>query len=156
MKKLDLASWAAVSDILGTVAVVISLVFVAHSVNKNTAELQADNDNLMYELQDASSDSISTNRELASTVLKIRRKEDVSDVEIFQFEEYITRKLNRWELAFNRNKEELLSDEAFAVWDKSYSQSFIVDFPNEWWPNWRDYYGDDFASHIDAVLERAK
>ena len=34
MSKLSLTEWAAVSEIIGTVAVVISLIFLAFSVNK--------------------------------------------------------------------------------------------------------------------------
>ena len=36
-------------EILGTIAVVISLLFVAHSINLNTTVLQSLNDNLLYD-----------------------------------------------------------------------------------------------------------
>ena len=51
MSKLKLTEWAAVSEIIGTVAVVISLLFLAFSVNRNTVVMQASNDNFVYELQ---------------------------------------------------------------------------------------------------------
>ena len=53
MKKLDLQGWAAVAEIVGTVGIVISLLFVAHSVNRNTVELQSANENAHLQLNDA-------------------------------------------------------------------------------------------------------
>ncbi len=37
MRKRDLVKWAAISDILETAVVVVSLLFVAYSINRNSA-----------------------------------------------------------------------------------------------------------------------
>ena len=37
-RRLDLSDWSKIADIAGMVAVVISLVFVAYSIQKNTEE----------------------------------------------------------------------------------------------------------------------
>jgi len=52
MKKLDLTEWAAISEILGTTAVIASLIFVAYTVDRNTVVMQAANDNFQYQIQD--------------------------------------------------------------------------------------------------------
>jgi len=39
---MTLEQWAAVAEIVAAIAVVISLLFLAHSINRNTATLEAD------------------------------------------------------------------------------------------------------------------
>ena len=39
MKKANLSNWAAISETVGAIAVVVSLLFVAYSINQNTAAL---------------------------------------------------------------------------------------------------------------------
>ncbi len=36
MKKLDLTGLAAIAEVIGTIGIVVSLIFVAYSVNSNT------------------------------------------------------------------------------------------------------------------------
>ena len=50
---LDWKKWAAIAEIVGTFAVVISLIFVGISIRQNTAVIQADQQNLLYVLTDS-------------------------------------------------------------------------------------------------------
>ena len=50
MKRLSIKKWAALAEIIGTAGVVISLLFVAISISRNTLTLQSQNSTLMYEL----------------------------------------------------------------------------------------------------------
>jgi len=52
IKSLDWKKWAAIPEVFGTVAVVVSLVFVGISIRQNTAVAQANQQNLLYELTD--------------------------------------------------------------------------------------------------------
>jgi len=61
MKKLDLTDWAAAAEIVGTVAVVVSLLFVGMNIKQNTAAVQAMNDNVLYEMTDTFRELISAN-----------------------------------------------------------------------------------------------
>ena len=49
MAKRNLAELAAISEIIGTLAVIISLLFVAFNISKNTRVMQAVNDNFLYQ-----------------------------------------------------------------------------------------------------------
>ena len=51
MRKLELSDWASLAEIVASFGVVISLIFVAISLERNTAVMQASNDNFIYELQ---------------------------------------------------------------------------------------------------------
>lgn len=47
MARLKLTEWAASAEIIGTVAIVVSMLFVGYSINRNTKEMQAVNENYL-------------------------------------------------------------------------------------------------------------
>lgn len=49
MRRLTLSEWAAVGEIVGTIAVVISLVFVVYGLNQNTAAIHGSTENIIFE-----------------------------------------------------------------------------------------------------------
>ena len=73
MKKLSLVEWSAVAEIIDTIVIVVSLLFVAYSVNQNTIAVQVTNDNFIYELQYARARDIVSSPGMAEIYVKIRR-----------------------------------------------------------------------------------
>ena len=152
MKQRSVTEWAAIAEIIGTITVVVSLLFVAYSINRNTAVLQATNENFIYQLQDDEFSDLSSNPNLASLLLKHHDSEDFTDRELAQYAAHVSRLLNRWELLFNRYRQGLISAEQWEGWNRYYATDFPNQFPKEWWPDWRYSYHSDFASHVDEVL----
>ncbi len=151
MRKRDLVKWAAISDILETVAVVVSLLFVAYSINRNSAVMQSVTDNFIYQLQDERVRDIVSDPELASIIVKLRRNEEISEVEMERIRWQNLRELNQWELAFVRYNEGLYSPEQWNNWDGYYDLGFTAVFPEESWADVKEWYRDDFVKHVDAV-----
>ena len=151
MKRLDLTGWAAIAEIVGTVAVVVSLLFVAHIVNRNTSVMQSVNDNFIYQLQDERVRDIVTDPELASIIVKLRRNEEISEVEMERIRWQNLRELNQWELAFVRYNQGLYSPEQWHNWDGYYDLGFTAVFSEESWTDVKEWYRDDFVKHVDAV-----
>ncbi len=154
MQKLGLSGWAAISEIFGTMAVIVSLVFVVQSINRNSAIVQAANDNLMYELADANSELVAGDSRLAEILIKFRRDEELSEVERLKYQHYLSRMLNRWELAFVRHQDGLLSTAVWNNWNSSYAMDFPYEFRREQWSDWKLYYSAEFAAHLETVLQR--
>ncbi len=151
MKRLDLTGWAAIAEIVGTVAVVVSLLFVAHSVNRNTSVMQSVNDNFIYQLQDERVRDIVSDSELASIIVKFRHNEDISEVELERILWQKYRELNMWELAFVRHNDGLYSAEQWHIWNRYFDVGFTAEFPEERWTDVKEWYRDDFVKHVDAV-----
>ena len=151
MKKLTLIEWAAVAEIVGTVAVVVSLLFVAYSVNQNTAAVQTSNDNFLYELQFARTRDIVSAPGVAEIYLKVSKNEELTELEQQRFLYDKLQELSSWEMAFNRHRDGLYATESWIGWDNYYKVSLISQLPEEWWRNARDFYGPDFQSHVDAA-----
>jgi len=151
MRKLNLTEWAAVAEIIGTAAVVISLLFVTYSVNQNTAVAQASNENFLYELEFARIRDIVSSPGMASIYVKRRRNEELSDVEHERFIWDNFQELNTWEIAYNRNRDGLFSSVQWESWDWYFARDFTNRFPAESWAEFRHIYAEDFKSHVDAV-----
>jgi len=154
MRKLNLIEWAAVSEIIGTAAIVISLVFVAYSVNQNTVVLQAANDNFLYETQFARARDIVSSPGMASIYAKRRRNEELSAEQQERFYWDKLQELGGWELAFNRHRDGVFSTVLWEGWDKYFDASFTNEFPAESWAEVRHFYAEDFKGHVDAVYTK--
>ena len=153
MKRLALQEWAAFAEIIGTVAVVVSLLFLAYTIEQNTAVMQSANDNFLYELDDRQQADVALTEDLATILLKHYNGEELSGIEEIRFRRHGIRQLNTWELAFDRHKEGLLSDDKWNSWNQYYSISIRNDYSEEWWADLRKYYGAEFAEHVNAVYE---
>jgi hypothetical protein len=154
MRKLNLTEWAAAAEIFGTVAIIVSLIFVAYSVNQNTAAMQASNDNFLYELQFARGRDIVSSPGMATLYAKLRRNEELSEEEYERFYWDKLQDLSSWELAFNRHRDGLFSTTQWDGWDNYFETTFVGQFPKESWTEVREWYADDFAGHVDAAYAR--
>jgi hypothetical protein len=155
MAGLTLAEWAAISEILGMAAVVVSLLLVVRSISQNTAATHTANDNFLYQRQDAIIATLVTDPSLAELSVKHQNREKLSDVEKVRMWNQLFRDMLMWELAFVRLKEGLFSPAHWRDWDRAYSSQFLSDFPLSWWAETRHWVDDDFAKHVDAVYAAA-
>ena len=154
METARLQRWASFAELVGTGAVVVSLLFVAYSINRNTKELQAANENFLYGIQEARRGDEATNPQLAGLVIKAQDGESLTPSERRQYFSHIVRGLNVWEMAYKRYQDGLLPEERWAGWDNMYADQARRDFPYEWWLEVRSWYADDFATHVDSAYAR--
>jgi hypothetical protein len=154
MKKLGLADWADVSEIVGTLAVVVSLVFVVYSINRNTAVMQVTNENFLYELTDSSLESVVNDSELAAIYVKMSRNAELSDDEEVRANLQFIRYMNRWNLAFDRYQDGMFASDKWNAWNENYESNVDVDSQwfQEWWAENRAGYGMEFSTHIDSII----
>ena len=151
MSKLSLNQWAAVSEIIGTAAVVISLIFVAFSINHNTAVMQATNDNFVYELQYARVRDIVSSPGMAAIYVKLDKHEELTAEEQKRFYWDKLQEIGTWEIAFNRHRDGMFSHEQWEGWNNFYIASLTNQFSVEYWTEVREWYADDFRVHVDSI-----
>lgn len=152
MKKFDFAAWAAIAEIVGSIAVVISLVFVGYSVHRNTAEIYVSNENFFYQLLDDEFSDLAGDGELATVLSKHLGAEALSDVESLRLGAHVSRLMNRWELAHSRHRLGIMPTDAWENWDRFYASEFQRWFPPEWWPEWKTAYDPSFGDHVDSII----
>jgi len=156
MRKLSLRDWAAVAEIAGTIAVVVSLVFVVQSLNQNTQELQNANLNHVYDRYDHLNSDLAGSPELASLyaekILNLKGM-DGGDAQLLFL---MRRELNQWEQYYSWQSGGFLSESDWQDWDSYFRVLFSNAFPKEWWLALRPYYQGtqgEFGSHVDRIYD---
>lgn len=151
--------WVPYAEIIAAFGVVVSLLFVGYELNRNNAIQQAATDNLLYEMQDSLYESTSTNTVLATSTHKLESGEELTDAETAQIETQLWRFMNMWEMAYNRYREGLLSEQKWQSWNRSFEFELIrfpTGMPKELWESARVTYGVEFAEHVDVVYRRVE
>jgi len=150
MSMLDLSGWAALAEIVATVAVVLSLLLVAYSIKRNTDEMETANSNFLYQLDAQIAGDLSRDVRLATMRLKMEQKEALTDVEKILYVALQERYLGLLEIAWTQYKRGSLAFIDWRDWDK-YLSDFVTDgLPKEWWIECRSRYKPEFADHVDS------
>ncbi len=156
MKKLTLTEWAATGEIVGTIAVVISLLFVAYSINRNTDATQASSENILFERHTELANQFMVNATLAELMVKRRNgNANLTEVESIRWEKYELNMLDIWALAHNRYQRELLSEDQWVTWDRYFTYMFSNEGEAISKTRWEELqYGFDtqFWRHVGTAL----
>ncbi len=151
MKRLALKDWAAIAEIVGTVAVVISLAFVIQSVNRNTAELRTANDAFMYQLGDSQLETIAANPALAVRYAQQGYGLNFSDSVEAQMFWTKMRDMNMWEATYYWYVDGFFSQRQWDGWNQAFASTLKNEFPERWWQSVRRNYATDFSKHVDEA-----
>ena len=157
MTKLALRDWASLAEIVGTVAVVISLLIVAYSINHNSAVLQSLNDNLLYEYDAQAISDVVTDPSMAAILVKLDDSEQLTAIERERFEQFMYRYLNMWELAHDRYADGLFPEDKWLGWNATLADIVTQGprrLPGEAWNGIKEQYGSDFVSVVDKAYAK--
>jgi hypothetical protein len=154
MKKSDIKIAAQFAEIVASLAVVVSLIFVLISIDRNTAETHSTNDNFLYQLENDRMLEVSTDSELAAIILKFGSGGNLDPVEEYRYRMWINTKFNMWDIAFNRYRSGLLPLDQWEAWNNTWEGRVPLEYPKDWWDDDRQFYNRDFAKHVDAAYSR--
>ncbi len=158
MRKLSLADWASVAQIAGTVAVVISLLLVASSLERNTAAVSGQTADDVYNAMEQINFTVLDSPELL--LVTIRGKDDsagLSQLEREQYKLWVVTHLNIWERMLVRVNEGLIKPETIEGWPEWFEEWARRNLPEEIWDELRwNYPGGDFAARVDAAQNEVR
>ena len=147
---LDLSGWAALAEIVASVAVIVSLLLVAYSIKRNTDEMEVSNSNFLYQLDAEITGDVSRNVGLATILHKMEGEENLTGVEKIQSVAFQERYLGLLEVAWTQHKSGSLALNDWRDWDK-YLSTFVTDgLPKELWAERRSFYKTEFAEFVDS------
>lgn len=156
MRKLTLTEWAALGEVVATVAVVISLLFVAYTIGQNTAALQGASDNILFERHAELANQFTADPSLAAIMVKMRSDDpQLSDVEAIRWEKYQFNLLDIWALAYMRHQADLLSERQWQAWDVYFIDLFRRGgerITRQRWNRLRRGFDAGFWAHVDSAL----
>ena len=152
MNKNSLKKWAAVAEIIGTAGLIISLLFVAHSVNRNSELVKSAHSTLMFELS-----TTVANEQIADggyAVFSAKRSyglefQDENEARTFYS---LLRYLTHWELLIARHDDGLLSDDEHSEWSEYYKLMIVRDMDIEWWGATKPEWDQSLVDAVDAAF----
>ena len=150
MSTLDLSDWAALAEIIASAAVIVSLLLLAYSIRRNTAEMELSNSNFLYQLDAQIGGDISRDVTLATILHKFSQNESLTAVEKIQYVALQERYLGMLEVAWTQYRSGSLAPIDWRDWDKYLSEFVLGGLPEEWWLDMRPLYKADFAEYVDS------
>jgi hypothetical protein len=157
MKKLSLRDWAAISEIVAAVAVIISLVFVVLSINRNTTELQAQNINDLYDSLREIETTVLADSGLAEIVRSVETGsyDSLSEKDAFRYTIFIVQHLSIWEQMYARKQDGSVSAEIYAGWLEYFTLFARQAVPRPVWERRKAWFTDPgFQAEVESAIAK--
>jgi len=151
MKNLSLKEWAAIAEIAGTAGIIISLLFVAQSINRNTELVQSAHSTLIYELSASAVDEQIEDGDYAIFSAKRSYGLEFQDENEAKTLYSLMRYLTHWELLISRHGDGLVDDDVYLEWSRYYGYMIARDMDIEWWDAIKEEYAQALVAAVDAA-----
>ncbi len=157
MQKRSLTDWAAIAEIVASVAVVISLIFVGLQVQKHTVELRATHSNDLYDAMREIELTMISTPHLTDAYEKAwnGRRDEMTDREQLIYQNYLVQSFTVWEQAFARAADGSMAEEDYASWEETFSAYLGTGVTREDVAFIRTWVGADFRKRLDEIAAEA-
>ena len=155
MRKLNLSEWASAAEIVGTAAVVMSLIFVGLSVERNTAAITLQVSDEVYNTVREINLNLLNNPELLSITTKAATEPDnLSETEMEQYKVWLHVYIDLWERTSDWEDSELIQREHMEPWHEYFSEWTKRHLTREIWEDikWKYPGNSKFRDRIESVL----
>ena len=154
MKRLSLSEWSSIAEIVGAIAVVISLLFVTFSINKNTAMLET---NAEREFLDAWRTTVQMpfymNERLAEIQLKVHTGERLAPIEAKMWENFLRALFDTWFEYYGAYQKGQVSDRSWEEMNAAIFTLWKRERMGEFWEEMGSHWGSfEFAEHINREV----
>lgn len=156
MKKLNLDKFASIAEIVSSIAIIISLIYVAYEFNRSKTLTNRDVENILYERMYKMDQLLIENEDLANLVLKASVSTDeLTPAEKMRYLAFEHIFYDSWESAWYYYSEEILEK---PNWD-SWNSWFISETKNKpilSWEGNRKNYSGKFLEFVNNVFSQKK
>ena len=151
---MKLSDWANVAEIVGAVAVIVTLAYVAVQIEQNTIAVEASTRQGRLDYGREQTELLITQPGLAKLVMKAEKNaNDLNDEEQLLFYEFTTWRMATWELTYQEYVDGLLDEETWLAWD-GYYLLFVKGKPGyrKFFSDTRPQWDSRFMAHVDKSL----
>ena len=141
-RELSLSEWAALAEVIGTLGVIISLVFLVISINRSTAEATAYASQDFFNAVQAVELAIASDAEWSAIVIAGRKADaHLPEIEQFRYDAYVTAMVDNWDLLQTRFDDGLMKLGTLEDWDGYFGEWARRNVSPATWDriNWQDY-----------------
>ena len=155
---MKLSEWANVAEIVGAVAIIGSLAYVAVQINQNTIAIEASTQQGRLDFGRDQSELLFTAPGLAKLVMKAEKgSENLTEEELYLFNEYTSWRMSTWELVYQSNLDGIVPEESWIAWD-AYFRLLIAGKPGyiKFFEDTRPQWDVRFMKHVDEIIRSQK
>jgi len=154
MKKRTLKEWASIAEIFGTVAVVISLLTVAYTIDRNTKAISRQGIDELYDGHRELQLLMVADPDLAFMMKKAQQDLSLlSEKERAQYERQIIIALDVWDKAIFAESDGLIKKEDIEPWHKFYHNWVKRHMDKEIWDELKwNWESPELSSRVEAAL----
>ena len=155
MRKLTLPEWAAVAEITGTIAVVISLLMVVYSLDRNTVAISATVSNEIYDgFRDIQNILLENPDVMRIVVQGADDPGSLSEMDREFYWTWVSQNLDLWDRMSAREREGLIDHETAAGWNAFFNEWTGRYVTRELWEQEKWGWPDDqFRGKVEAALD---
>ena len=154
---MDSINWdalGALGEIVGSIGVFISLVYLAFQTKQSTAETRDASIHSVMELA-IQFRSESYTGDLAEIRLKAGMNESLTPLEDLKYQGYLSALFELNELVFLQYQKDNLDPEYFEAWERRTRAATSVPRIQQFWARTKDGYRASFVQYIDKLMSEA-
>ncbi len=150
--KRSLKEYALAAEIVGAIAVVISLIYVGTSINQNTNAVMVANHHALVAMDQNTNAWLRDSEFAAVFTIAMEDVSTLSPAQSRQFRTYLADKLNAWEFAFLTHSSGTMEDNIWDGWDGYYRLELEKAGYQWYWNRAREGYSPAFRLYVDSIL----
>lgn len=150
--KRSLEEYTLAAEIIGAIAVVISLIYVGASVSQNTSANQVSNHQALVAMDMDKNDWLRDPEFVAIYEIATEDVGNLSPVQWAQYSTFVANTFNVWEFAFITHNNGMMDD---TIWDGygGYYRSVLQrESSQRFWTEGREGFSPEFRLHVDSLL----
>ena len=151
MTDINWDALGAIGEILGSVGVLISLIYLGSQMRHSAAETRDASIHSVMQLA-IQFRTESYKGELADIRLKVALNEPLSQLESMKFEGYLSALFELNELVFVQFQKEKLDPEYFEAWERRTHAAMAVPRVNQFWSKTKTGYRTSFVHYIEGQM----
>jgi len=149
MEKLQ--RWSLIAEIVGGIAVVLSIVYLAVEVQRNTNAIQSQTQQGLLELVAEDNMVVATNAELADLYVRAQKNlAGLTEVERERYKRLVSHAFNIWEQAFLTYTNGTMEEQTWLGWNRGYRFLVCNESSNQIWKEIEEGY-PEFSVHINEL-----
>lgn len=147
----SLQDYALVAEVVGAVAVVISLIYVGISVNQHTDAVQVANHQALVAMDQETTGWFKDPDFVATYLTASEDFERLSAVQRSQVSSYMAEKFNAWEYAYLTRENGMMADNIWQGWDGHYRTLLKQPGGRRFWHQERMSFSPVFRVFVDSI-----
>lgn len=146
---------SAVAEVIGVIAVVVSLAYLAVQIRQNTKVAKAATRQAIAESTEKLGDDLINNRDMAEIFVKHMSGRKLSPVENLRLQARCYRDMQHWENIHYQFNEGLVSRDQWLGFRKNLVTLLTIDAYRDYWQHEASHYSDAFQTEIASILDQS-